>query len=214
MANSTHTVICPYFKNEHNLSLTCEDVCRGFCSINQKNSWMYMYCDTWDWMKCPYAADLTEAYDRQEKGDDTALEKNKIKSLEKENRGLQTNLGRATKKIERLHQVNEMLHKKWMKTNEELENYKKNESVRYFKMAKLYEDRLAFLIDTYCQDSRLPESDVKAWAKGKEYALTFDEKATEPIWIVKTREELDGQQDKDIQTDVQEEEVRKPEGAD
>jgi hypothetical protein len=62
-------------------------------------------------------------------------------------------------------------------------------------MAKLYEDRIAFLIDTYC-DGRLKERTVNEWANGMEYALTFDETATEPVWIVKTREvEEDGEHD-------------------
>ena len=52
----------------------------------------------------------------------------------------------------------------------------------------LYEDRIAYLIDKYC-GGRLAEADVKAWAEGKEYALTFDNESKDPIWIVKTREE-------------------------
>ena len=194
MPNSVHTVICPYYMNEFNRSISCEDVCRAFDSLNSKNAWMMQYCDSWDWMRCPYAIDLTEAYARKEKGDEKALEKNKIKALEKENKGLQTNLGRATKKIERLHQINDMMQKKWKTAEKLLDDYQKHESERYFAMARLYEDRIAYLIDTHC-GGRLAEADVKAWAEGKEYALTFDKESVDPIWIVKTREETEADED-------------------
>ena len=200
MANSVHTVICPYYITEFNNCITCEDVRRSFKSHDNKDSWMGMYCDSWDWMRCPYAVDLTEAYYRQEKGDSEALDKNQNEALKKELNNLAKRLGRAEKRNERLHQVNERISRKLRKAEHQLDDYQKHEAERYFRMAMLYEDRIAYLIDTYC-DGRLAEADVKAWAEGKEYALTFDKESKDPIWIVKTREET--AEDEDVSESVQ-----------
>lgn len=201
MANSVHTVICPYYITEFNNCITCEDVRRSYMSHDSKESWMFMYCDSWDWMRCPYAVDLTEAYHRQEKGDGKALEKNQNEALKKELDNLAKRLGRSEKRNERLHKVNEHLSRKMKKAEAQLEDYQKHESERYFRMAMLYEDRIAYLIDTYC-DGRLAEADVKAWAEGKEYALTFDKESEDPIWIVKTREETEADHE-DVSEPVQ-----------
>lgn len=208
MANSQYYVFCPYYKVEKKESISCEDICRQFGSLEERNGWMKMYCASWEWEKCPYAIDLTEAYYKFERGDDKALENEKIKALEKENKSLSTHLGKAKKKIERMQKkidelravnasftaVNQeterqkkQIYTKLRDTRETLDDYEKHEAERYFKMAKLYEDRIAFLLDTY-SGGRLEERTVNEWAKDKEYALTFDEKATEPVWIVKTRE--------------------------
>ena len=200
MANSVHTVICPYYITEFNNCITCEDVRRSFKSHDNKDSWMGMYCDSWDWMRCPYAVDLTEAYYRQEKGDTEALDKNQNEALKKELNNLAKRLGRAEKRNERLHQVNERISRKLRKAEHQLDDYQKHEAERYFRMAMLYEDRIAYLIDTYC-DGRLAEADVKAWAEGKEYALTFDKESKDPIWIVKTREET--AEDEDVSESIQ-----------
>ena len=191
---------CPFYIDDRRKSITCEDVCRHYSSLDDKWAWMDMYCDL-DWMSCPYAVDLNEAYYRKEKGEEKALEEEKIKAQKKEIRSLSTKLGTAEKKLEKLSKINENLQRqkelfygKYKKAYDELEDYKKNESKRYFAMATLYEDRIAYLIDTYC-DGRLAEADVKAWAEGKEYALTFDGKAKEPIWVVKIREETDADED-------------------
>lgn len=188
MANSVHTVICPYFRTEFNTCVTCEDVRRSYPTQELKDSWMFMYCDTWEWEKCPYAVDLTEAYYRQERGDDEAVERNKTKALEKEINSLSKRLGRAEKRAERLAKVNELMHQKMDKAVKQLEEYKQTEARRYFDLAQIYEARIAYLIDTYCE-GRLAEADVRAWAEGKEYALTFDRDAEERIWVVMTREE-------------------------
>lgn len=200
MANSVHTVICPYYITEFNNCITCEDVRRSFKSHDNKDSWMGMYCDSWDWMRCPYAVDLTEAYYRQEKGDSEALDKNQNEALKKELNNLAKRLGRAEKRNERLHQVNERISRKLRKAEHQLDDYQKHEAERYFRMAMLYEDRIAYLIDKYC-DGRLAETDVKAWAEGKEYALTFDKESKDPIWIVKTRKETEA--DEDVSESVQ-----------
>ena len=122
MANSVHTVICPYYITEFNNCITCEDVRRAFKSHDNKDSWMGMYCDSWDWMRCPYAVDLTEAYYRQEKGDSEALDKNQNEALKKELNNLAKRLGRCEKRNERLHQVNERISKKLRKAELQLDD--------------------------------------------------------------------------------------------
>jgi hypothetical protein len=199
MSNGRYTY-CPFYIDENKRSISCEDVCRHFSSLDEKYGWMRQYCDTMEWEKCPFAVDLTEAYYRKEKGDEKALEKEKIKAMESEIRSLSTKLGTAEKRNERLHQVNELMMKKLKKASTELEDYQKHESERYFRMAMLYEDRIAYLIDTCC-DGRLAEADVKAWAEGKEYALTFDKDEEDPVWIVKTRKETEA--DEDVSEPVQ-----------
>ena len=65
---------CPFYIDENKLTISCEDVCRSFDSMDEKWTWMDMYCDTWDWMKCPHAADISEAYRKAEEGDVMAIE--------------------------------------------------------------------------------------------------------------------------------------------
>ena len=188
--------MCPFYVDENKKSISCEDVCRSFDSLTEKWAWMDMYCDL-DWMSCPYACDLNEAYYRQQEGDDEALEKHEVEALKKELHGLTTKLGRAEKKLRKAEQANldlenqkKVIYAKYRKAEEKLSDYEKHEAERYWKMAALYEDRIAYLIDTYC-DGRLEEAVVKAWAEGKEYALTFDEESKEPIWIVQMKEAED-----------------------
>lgn len=185
--------VCPFYIDESRKTISCEDVCRRFPSLDKKWRWMDMYCDD-DWMSCPYAADLNEAYYRQQEGDEEALDKHEIEALKKQVHGLNTKLGRAESKLRKVEQKNidlehqkKLFFEKYKKAQEELADYEKHESERYYAMAKLYEDRIAFLIDTYCS-GRLEEVKVKAWAENIEYALSFEKNAKEPIWVVYTRE--------------------------
>lgn len=214
MPNNTRIPVCPFFKDEKKKSISCEDVFRSFPSSGKKEHWMDMYCDEWDWMKCPYAVDLNAMYERIDKGADMETEqmKHKIEAMRKELRYKATLLGRADKRLEAkekeikdLRRKNKQLegqklaeYKRRRKAESDLNDYEKHESERYFKMAKLYEDRLAYLIETYC-DSRLEENTVKEWAKGKEYALTFDSKSKDLVWVVSTREVKEDGKDTDIQ---------------
>ena len=200
MANSFRAAfaVCPYFLGEKRKSITCEDVYRIFNSLNAKHAWMDMFCDS-EWEECPYAKKLNAAYERFDKGDDMALKENEIDSLRKEMKGVSSRLGRVEKELRKKTQEcldwevrSKLFYEKSRKATEELEDYQKHEAERYIAMAMLYEDRLAYLIDTFC-NGKLEEKDVKAWAEGKEYALTFDKESKEPIWIVEMREEQDEQ---------------------
>lgn len=203
MANSFRAAyaVCPYFLGEKRKSITCEDTYRGFNSIEAKNTWMDNYCCS-DWESCSHARRLNEAYERLDEGDVMALKNNEIDSLKRELKGAVSKVGRVEKQLRKAEQVNKDLEcqkklffEKYRQAQEKLEDYEQNESKRYITMAMLYEDRIAYLIDTYC-NGRLEEKDVNAWAEGKEYALTFDKESRDPIWLVEVRdaeEEEDGQ---------------------
>ena len=226
--------MCPFYVDENKKSISCEDICRTYKTLECKYDWMTMYCDSWEWMKCPYAIDRSEAYAAYEKGDVKALENQEIKALEKENKYLRTLLGKAEKRVERqqkkideLRAVNQSFtnvnnslekHKKefytrWRKAQDELD--KGNDTVlgELDKLGSIYEQRMCYLIDRFA-DGFFCESDVERWAGDREFALVrqYDEDLGDMVWKVVFKED---EPDKDIQTDVQEgQEVRKPESAD
>ena len=212
----------------------CEDICRTYKTLECKYDWMTMYCDSWEWMKCPYAIDRSEAYAAYEKGDVKALENQEIKALEKENKYLRTLLGKAEKRVERQQKkidelravnqsftnVNNSLEKqkkefytRWRKAQDELD--KGNETVmeELRRLGDIYEQRMCYLIDRFA-DGFFCESDVERWAGDREFALVrqYDEDLGDMVWKVVFKED---EPDKDIQTDVQEgQEVRQQESAD
>lgn len=226
--------MCPFYVDENKKSISCEDICRTYKTLECKYDWMTMYCDSWEWMKCPYAIDRSEAYAAYEKGDVKALENQEIKALEKENKYLRTLLGKAEKRVERQQKkidelravnqsftnVNNSLEKqkkefyaRWRKAQDELD--KGNETVmeELRRLGDIYEQRMCYLIDRFA-DGFFCESDVERWAGDREFALVrqYDEDIGDMVWKVVFKED---EPDKDIQTDVQEgQEVRQQESAD
>ena len=226
--------MCPFYVDENKKSISCEDICRTYKTLECKYDWMTMYCDSWEWMKCPYAIDRSEAYAAYEKGDVKALENQEIKALEKENKYLRTLLGKAEKRVERQQKkidelravnqsftnVNNSLEKqkkefytRWRKAQDELD--KGNETVmeELRRLGDIYEQRMCYLIDRFA-DGFFCESDVERWAGDREFALVrqYDEDLGDMVWKVVFKED---EPDKDIQTDVQEgQEVRQQERAD
>lgn len=184
--------ICPYYIDENKKSISCEDCCRSFRSPKAKYKWMNKYCDTWEWEKCPWAIDLTEAYRRYEKGDIHALENHEIEALTKETKYLRTRLGKAEKRVERqqkkideLRAVNQSFmnnsnnlekqkrnfYEKWRAAEQELQKYRDKAGDELSAMAEIYETRFCYLIDNFAPDKTVREDDVKAWAEDKEFAL-------------------------------------------
>ena len=226
--------MCPFYVDENKKSISCEDICRTYKTLECKYDWMTMYCDSWEWMKCPYAIDRSEAYAAYEKGDVKALENQEIKALEKENKYLRTLLGKAEKRVERQQKkidelravnqsftnVNNSLEKqkkefytRWRKAQDELD--KGNETVmeELRRLGDIYEQRMCYLIDRFA-DGFFCESDVEKWAGDREFALVrqYDEDLGDLVWKVVFKE---NEPDKDIQTDVQEgQEVRQQESTD
>ena len=211
MPNNTRIPFCPFYKDEKNKSISCEDTYHVFSDVDEKYAWMDMYCDEWDWAKCPYAMDLTEAYARLEKGDEKALENQKIEAMQKELKSLSSKLGRAEKRIERQQKkidelravnksftnVNNSLEKqkkefynRWRKAQDELD--KGNETVmeELQRLGGIYEQRMCYLIDRFA-DGFFCESDVERWAGDREFALVrdYDEDLGDMVWKVVFKED-------------------------
>ena len=210
---------CPFYIDENKLTISCEDVCRSYDSLDEKWAWMDMYCDSWDWMRCPYAMDMNEAYKKAEEGDSMAIEEQEIKALKKENHALRTKLGTQTKKAERLQKRldeskelvksyqrrNESLYKKWRDAFEKVRGEDDQIWKEMVTLTHIYEQRMAYLIDSHCPDSRLYEQDVERWAGDREFTIIHDQDDSGRYWKVlfNETETDDGQQDTDIQTEEQ-----------
>lgn len=201
-----HTAICPFYVGEKHKSISCEDTYRRFCNSERRDAWLHMYCDSWEWMRCPHAADLSEAYERYEKGDKEALEKNAVDSLRKELKSVTTKLGRAEKKIEKLRAVNQSLVRekeivdnknrhlltKWKEADKNNKDFEEKVWDQVQKISRMYEQRICYLIEEYVPDKKFTESDVAAWAKDKAFALVYDrdeDEEYEPYWVVRYGEE-------------------------
>lgn len=202
---------CPYYIDESRRSISCEDVCRSYDSLKQKSSWMDMYCDSWDWMKCPYAADMTEAYNRYQEGDETALIEQELKAQKKEIESLIRKLGRANKRIERqqkkideLRAVNQSyqrrnddLYKKWRSSDSRVRAQDDKIWGEISSLSDIYEQRMAYLIDTFTEDGYFYEEDAETWAGDKSFAIVseridvndLDKRRTGLIWKVVFQEE-------------------------
>lgn len=200
--------ICPYYIDENNKTISCEDVCRSYDSMDEKWAWMDMYCDSWDWMKCPYAIDRSEAYRRAEEGDEMAIEHQEVKAQKKEIESLLRKLGRANKKIERMQKKidelrtvnqsfvnvnqsltdkNSDLYKKWREMSDTMEAYERNVAGQVQVLIDSYESRLAYMMDMF-SDGTLNESDVQDWVKDKEWAIVSNDYGFE-VRIKETKDE-------------------------
>ena len=189
---------CPYFQSEKRQTISCEDIVRRFKSLEAKWSHMDRFCDA-DYMSCQYAIDLRRAYEKTEKGDIRALDKEKITALQKEHAKLLSALGRAEKRIERqqkkidelravnrsftsvnnsLEQQKKDYYSRWRKAQDELDKGNDSVMAELNKLGSIYEQRMAYLIEQFAPDRVLVEDDVAAWAGEKEFAIVLD--ADEP----------------------------------
>lgn len=194
-SNSGRYTRCPYYRWEYEARITCEDTYRHFECKAQKNAWMDMYCDSWDWMKCPYAADLTEAYERYEKGDEKALENHENEALRKEIKSIAMKLGHAERKIRKLTAKAEDLEKQKMiyferyrKALEQLDEYEKKIAGQVQVIVDAYEARLAYMMAMF-SDGTLNESDVEDWIKDKEFAIVKTDYGFEVVYKEETDED-------------------------
>lgn len=202
---------CPYYIDESRRSISCEDVCRSYSSENKKWAWMDMYCDSWDWMKCPYAMEISEAYRRYEEGDEMALIEQELKAQKKEIESLLRKLGRANKKLDKERAKNKDLEsqkkiyfEKWRKADEQLREYEKKIADQLGAMAGIYEQRMAYLIDSYADDGRLYEQEVEHWAGDRAFAIVHDEDEAGRFWKVVFQEEETEDVPEKIEEQVQE----------
>ena len=195
--------LCPYYIDESRKTISCEDVCRSFDSTDSKWAWTDMYCDSWDWMKCPYAMDRSEAYRRFEEGDTEALEEQKEKATKNEVRSLTTKLGRLSKKLSKLQAKNQDLeaqkkiyYDKWRAAEDQLREYERKIADQVMGIANAYEARLAYMMDMF-SDGTLNESDVNEWLQGKEWAIVKNDYGFELVF--KEEEETKDVEDNNVQ---------------
>lgn len=187
---------CPYYIDDSRKTISCEDVCRSYNTAERKWAWMDMYCDSWDWMRCPYAADRTEAYRKYEEGDLKALDEQKERATKDEIRSLTTKLGRLNKKFDKLRAKNadlesqkKIYYDKWRAAEDQLKAYEKRIADQLGAMAGIYEQRMAYLIDSYAEDGRLYEQEVEHWAGDRAFAIVHDEDGAGRFWKVVFQEE-------------------------
>ena len=199
--------LCPFYQWEYKRRITCEDTYRHFDSLDEKEVWMDVYCDS-EWKECPYAQDLHNAYDSLEKGDVKALEKQKIQAMQKEMKSLATKLGRAQKKNEELEKRNRDLFKKWREAEEQTDAAKMEKLTRSVidqtdKVLKLYKNVACYLLKEH--GGKVYEEDVESWADGKVYTIyrEYDDKG-KLIWQVVAEEAKEIEKDgEDTQADEQ-----------
>ena len=206
MPNTGRITKCPYYRDEKNLSISCEDTFRRFRWPAQKNNWMDKYCDD-NWQACEHAKELEALYDKMG-GNEMG---NKILQLEQENaaikkelRKVSSMLGKATKREERkddkireLMTQNRALEKVMLREKQksaELKHKLDKATLDITALADIYEGRIAYLLANFT-DGFLNEEELRKWAESFEYALVPEATEEDPdgrevvvLWRVMTRE--------------------------
>lgn len=89
--------LCPYFRSEKRLSISCEDTVRQFYTKRDKLKRLKDYCDS-DWESCQYADALNKLYERMDemktqRDRDLAAFEHLASARKKENEELRQKLG-------------------------------------------------------------------------------------------------------------------------
>ena len=206
MPNTGRITVCPYYRDEKNLSISCEDTFRRFRWPAQKNDWMDKYCDK-DWKACEYAQELEKLYDKMGGDDlsDRILElEHELREKDKELRKVSSMLGTSTKregikeeKIRELLTQNRALEKVLLREkakNKELDLKLLKATKDIEALSDIYEGRIAYLMANFT-DGYLNEVDLERWANSFEYVLipeateeNAEGKEVVVLWRVMTRE--------------------------
>lgn len=182
MPNNGRITKCPFYMNERNSYITCEDAKHRFRYRKTKEDYMDAFCDD-RWQLCPYAAALEKAYKDQE-GDDAVIRNAardaKLKSLEKENKRVNVMLSKAEARLKEHSQKTADLKRRLEVATKQYASYKdKYEELKALEQkameqineaAMLCEARVAYLLSTK-RDKRLDEEKFQAWHEKHEYAL-------------------------------------------
>ena len=187
MPNNGRITLCPYYRDEKNLSISCEDVFRRFRWKKQKMNWMDTYCDD-DWKACPHAKQLNLMYEeREEQMSDkdkriTELE-HETQQLRKELKKMASMLGRSEKRekakeeeIKNLRKKNRYLESKYIEYSgkvRQCEAHEERLANEVAGIAAMYEARFAYLM---CMSGTgaFSEEEFEIWSKGKEFKLEYD----------------------------------------
>lgn len=182
MPNNGRITVCPYYRDEKNLSISCEDTYRRFRWKGQKEKWLDMYCDR-DWKNCCFAQELNNLYESMEVGqmDSKYLElEHKLKASEKEKRKLSSLLGKAEKRekekdeeIRNLRKRNRILEAFYLKNKtamEDMHEQKERMQSEISTLVEIYEGRLAYLMANFT-GGILDEIAMRKWLEKFEYAI-------------------------------------------
>ena len=202
MPNNGRLTLCPFYRDEKNLSVSCEDTFRRFRWPAQKKRWLDTYCDA-DWKECPHAKKLMELYEGEDMSETKRLA-HELSAKDKELRKISVMLGKSQKreqekdeKIRRLQRERNALESLYIKAREqvkELEGKTARLLEEFNGLSEIYEVRFAYLMSKQ-EGGVLKESDVAKWIAENEFAFTAEEfaedketgKQTVETWKVTVR---------------------------
>lgn len=182
MPNNGRITLCPYYRDEKNLSISCEDTFRRFRWPAQKKRHLDTYCDK-NWQECPHAKRLTELYSSME-GEDV---NSKIKKLQHENEELKKELrkevsmlGKSQKReqekdelIRKLRHEKGVAEKLYFKERDRNRKHEGQEE-RFIRemgiLTREYETRFAYLM----AEGKIPimrEREFRKWINEHEFEL-------------------------------------------
>lgn len=201
MPNNGRITECPFYVNERNDYITCEDAKRRFADSQTKEEHMDTYCDD-KWEECPHAAAMLEAY----KEGECSVVTNKIKALESENRKVNIMLTKAEnreavkdREIKKLVMRNESLGKRYGKLKELHERLEQTQQLAMEQIQgamDICEARVAYLLSER-PDGRLDELKFREWHTKHEFCLLPEGEATDDEfkitgWVLRARKAGEG----------------------
>ena len=201
MPNNGRITECPFYVNERNDYITCEDAKRRFQDSQTKEEHMDTYCDD-KWEECPHAAAMLEAY----KEGECSVVTNKIKALESENRKVNIMLTKAEnreavkdREIKKLVMRNESLGKRYGKLKELHERLEQTQQLAMEQIQgamDICEARVAYLLSER-PDGRLDELKFREWYTKHEFCLLPEGEATDDEfkitgWVLRARKAGEG----------------------
>ena len=201
MPNNGRITECPFYVNERNDYITCEDAKRRFQDSQTKEEHMDTYCDD-KWEECPHAAAMLEAY----KEGECSVVTNKIKALESENRKVNIILTKAEnreavkdREIKKLVMRNDSLGKRYGKLKELHERLEQTQQLAMEQIQgamDICEARVAYLLSER-PDGRLDELKFREWHTKHEFCLLPEGEATDDEfkitgWVLRARKAGEG----------------------
>lgn len=205
MPNNGRITLCPFYRDEKNLSISCEDTYRTFRWPAQKKKHMDRYCDK-NWKECPHARKLNGLYSRM--GDDERMNtveklRHTEKELRRELKNLSTALGKSKKRentkdeeIKSLRRQRDTALALYSKTKNELNDCRGKEDAimkQFNEMAATYEARIAYMMQL-C-GGFLDEVEARRWARSHEYEIRLaanTKTGSVGAWFVEVQEVEDG----------------------
>ena len=201
MPNNGRITECPFYVNERNDYITCEDAKRRFQDSQTKEEHMDTYCDD-KWEECPHAAAMLEAY----KEGECSVVTNKIKALESENRKVNIMLTKAEnreavkdREIKKLVMRSDSLGKRYGKLKELHERLEQTQQLAMEQIQSamdICEARVAYLLSEM-PDGKLDEVKFREWHTKHEFCLLPEGEATDDEfkitgWVLRARKAGEG----------------------